>query len=326
LKQEAIRTAEELLEAYPDGPDALNVVARVWYALGNTDTCLDLWERCTRIDPGFPSSYFGMGLVAMEAGEFERAAGLFEKVMSLAPHDSDASSMRGQALMRLGRFEEAVTVLESHVQAREPSPEAMVHLGQGYLKLQRYEEARGIFERVLQRAPDEARAYYGLARVCARLGQKELARRHMEKYQALYSPQLELEIRFAKAYTGPVTAQGRLLLALVEAGGVYRSHGNPAKAEEMWRKAAVVDVRDTRCRLELLSLYEQAGRDRDALKVCQQLLDIEPRNPDHWLNTGLLCGRLEQFDAALAAIEQAIQLAPGNPKYQEAHDLIRRGK
>jgi tetratricopeptide (TPR) repeat protein len=192
--------------------------------------------------------------------------------------------------------------------------------------LRQYQKAKQTFETLLELAPNEAQAYYGLARACTRLGEKEKARQCMEKFKKLYSPELELALRFARAYTGPVTAQGHLLAALSESGQVYRRHGNLAKAEEMWQKAAAVHPQDTRCRLELLALYEQSGRDRDALEVCEALRKIDPENPDYWLNVGVLNGRLRRYDAALEAVAQAIKLDPDNPKYRQAYELIQKGK
>jgi tetratricopeptide (TPR) repeat protein len=325
-KEETIRTVEELLETYPDSLDALNVVARVHYTVAQTNEAARLWERCAEIDPDYADAYYGIGLVALDGGDYEKAARMFERVTALAPCRTKAWSLRGQALLKLGRFEEGVALLENHAQTEEATPEAMVHLGQGYLQLRQYQKAKQTFEAVLQRAPDEAQGYYGLARACAQLGEREKARQCMEKYKKLYSPELELAIRYARAYTGPVTAQGHLSAALLESGEVYRRHGNLAKAEQMWRKAAVVNPKDTRCRLELLSLYEQSGRDRDALKVCEALCRIDPGNPDHWLNVGVLNGRLGRYDAALEAVEQAIRLAPDRPEYQKAYELIQRGK
>ena len=323
LKQETIRTAEELLAAYPDRPDALNVVGRVQYTLSQTDEAVGLWERCTRIDPEYPDAYYGIGLVAFDSGDYEKAAEMFATVSALVPSEPRAPSLRAQALMRLGRFEEGVALLEQHLQTREATSDAMLHLGLGYLQLKEHQKAKQTLEALLDLAPDEPQAYYGLARACARLGEKEKARQCMETYKKLYAPELELSIRFARVYTGPVTAQGHLSLALFESGQVYRRHGNAAKAEQMWRKAAVVDPRDTRCRLELLSVYEETGRDADALEVCKALRKIDPDNPDYWLNVGVLNARLERYDAALQAAGQAIRLDPDNPKYRQAYELIR---
>ena len=114
---------------------------------------------------------------------------------------------------------------------------------------------------------------------------------------------------------------------LVDVANVYRDQGRPDKAEEMWRRAATVDGKNLACRAELaVQRIERTNREREALRMCEQLRDLEPDNADHWLDVGVLHGRLGRHDAALAAVAKAVQMAPDNPKYRRAYELIQQGE
>ena len=63
----------------------------------------------------------------------------------------------------------------------------------------------------------------------------------------------------------------------------------------------------------------------DAIEISRQICELEPQNPDHWLNLGLLNVRLERVGPAQEAIERAMQIAPDNPKVRQAYDLVREG-
>ncbi len=326
LKHEAIRTSDELLEAYPHSADSLPVAARLQTSLGNLDVAVPLWRRCTEIDPGFVEGYRQLGLAAQQAGDFQQAAVWFEKVVSLDPSDPDAPHQLADALMELGRIEEAVTLLEERMRGPAASDRSMVTLGQAYLQLKQYEKAEKMFAWVIRQDPDERAAYYGLARVCARAGRKEESRKYLKKYQELSPVDFQELARQNRAYTDLATVRNILITVLLESGGVYRGHKNTLKAEQMWREAAHLDAGNVPSRRELLSLYEQQGRDEDALAICTQLSRIEPENPDHWLNVGVLEGRLGRLEAARAALQKAIRLDPHNPTYRQAYALAGQEK
>jgi tetratricopeptide (TPR) repeat protein len=120
-------------------------------------------------------------------------------------------------------------------------------------------------------------------------------------------------------------AKGREVAVLIhnEIAKVYLGHGNSQKAEEAWLKASAIDPMGVQSRIELAALYERTDRNRAALRVCEQLCSIEPRNAAYWSNVGVLNARLGRYDAALAAVGEAMKLDPANPEYRHAQELIR---
>jgi Flp pilus assembly protein TadD len=57
-------------------------------------------------------------------------------------------------------------------------------------------------------------------------------------------------------------------------------------------------------------LLAKQNKTSEALQVVEELRQIEPENPDHWLSLGTLRARLKRFDAAESAFRRAISLGP----------------
>jgi tetratricopeptide (TPR) repeat protein len=97
---------------------------------------------------------------------------------------------------------------------------------------------------------------------------------------------------------------------LASAGRVYGANGNSRRAEDLWSRAAVVDPANITCRLELAAHYLATNRLPEALDKYGELAALEPRNPVHHLNAGLIHARLKRYDAAESSFRKALELKP----------------
>lgn len=326
LKQEAIRAAKGVLETHPGDIDALQIAAGLHSRLGNSNEAVKIWRRCLEIDPECVAAYSSIGLAAQRAGDLEEAAGMFEKVILLEPSRLEASASLADVLLQLGKPEEVVETLQDRVRDEVVLDKALLILGQAYLQLEEYEKARETLQRLIGAAPQNGRAYYALARVYAKLGRNDESRQALEKFQSLSSLDHEARARDLREYVDLKTARNILIETLTASGRLYRDRRKPAAAEQAWRKVAVLDSANAACRYQLLYLYEEQSRDRDALAVSEELCEIEPENVQHWVNAGLLNARLDRFDAALAALQHASKLDPENLLCRQAYEIVQGGK
>ncbi len=325
-KNAAIGVSEELATQYPDDPAAVALRARVHFVLGETEEAVQIWQECLRRDATFPNATFGLGLVAFKSEDYETAAEMFGRIMQIDPADDRAPRYRAEALLKLNRCDESALVMEAYLRTHQPTVESALILGQAYLKLERFDESRQVFTIIAKESPEEPRGHYGLARVCLKLGRKEEARRHLERFKARDKEKIFEGIRFARGNIGPITAQGLLVVTLLDSGKIYLKHGEPARADDLWRKAALVDPENAESRHCLFSLCSQQGNDQSAFLVCEQLREIEPENAEHWLNLAILYGRFDRYVAAVDAVEHAVQLDPENPRYRQVREMIRQGQ
>ncbi len=322
LKAEALRIAERLLADFPQKVEALNTVARLHLSLGQMDEAVDLWQQCLQLDPDFVDAYFGIGLVAFDRGQFPRAVEMFQKVWQLVPSELRAPVLLAQAYMRQSKLQEAVNVLEESLRTQKPSVEAVANLGQAYLQQGKLQLAKRAFEALVEGAPEHASGYYGLARVYARLGEREKSRQYLKKFRQLSKVDQQEVVRYVRESSDLATVRNIVVQVFVEAGQVYRDYEQPAMAELLWQKATVVDADNVDSRRRLLALYDAQHRNAEAASVCEQLCKLEPENAEHWLNLALLNGRLNRRQEALEAIGRAIDLEPKNSRYRRIYELL----
>lgn len=323
LKQAAADTAEALLRTYPESPEAMNVAARLRLSLGQVEPAVALWRKCIEINPRFADAYFGLGLVAKHGGDFDQAADMLARVAELVPDDLRVPALLGESLLKAGRAKEAVIVLERHLQAEpEPMVDAVASLAQAYLELEQYPRAQAVFQVLAEAAPNDSRGHYGLARVYAKLGEKEKSRQALEVFRKLAARNQQGLIDSAREESDVANLRNVFAQTLSESGQVYADRGDVAKAEEMWQKAAHVVPGAVECRRRLLALYDAQQRDAEALAVCRELCRLEPNCADHWLNAALLAGRLQQLGEARSAIGRAMEIEPGNRRFQLVARLL----
>lgn len=324
VKAEARRVAVRAAEDFPDDPEALDLRARVEGCFGNTTEAVRLWEKCLSLRPDFAPALHGIGCVAKDKGDFDKASALLHKATRLDTRNREFPLDLVQALMEANRMEEAVVELKRFMQSGPPTAQAAIYLGQACLALDDVETARRAFHMAIQAAPQDTRAHFGLAEVYKRLGDMEKARFHASQVRrSAAADQLDHQ-RWARTAGRPALVREIAVRAHNEAASLHLRHGHQERAEDLWRRAAALDPRNVESRKRLAALYEQSHRDRDALRVCRQLREIEPANAEHWLNVGLLQVRQNQVDDGLAAIEKAMELDPNNPNCRKAYEAVKR--
>lgn len=328
LHKEALQAVSRLIEDFPNSPDPLGLMGNLHVALGNTAEAVKCWERCVELDPNRVDSYRCMCLIALRKGEFQKAAALSRKALAIDAATPRVHNLLAQALIGLGQPEEAIAALEEDIKITPKASLSYFLLGQAHQQLKEYPKAKENYQKAFQIDPHYTEACYALTIVCARLGQKDEATEYREKFK-------QLKARDWRGLSDPRDSldEGKFLLSLrrgvaqslAKVGLFYRQQGHGSKAEELWRRAAILDPRNTECREELASLYVEKGRDEEALRVCKQLRQIAPKNPQYCLNTGILYARMNQMDAALAAVKRAVEIDPRNVEYRRTYERMKKG-
>ncbi len=299
LRKEPLEVAEKLLKRFPDDVRAILLMATAHGNQPNSAQAMKYWQQALRRAPRDPNIYYQMANYRMRRGEFEEAAPLWRKVLRLAPQTTGVRNRLAAALVELGHVQEAIAELEKEIEISPQSDYSYYLLGQAYLQLKDYEKAKDNYEKAIKIRPDVTNSYYGLATVYARLGQKEKSREIMRKLK-LRDTELSENILDEQDTRAKIIELTRHNVAstYTVAGRIWNLHGYAWQAEKHWRRAARVAPKDTRCRLALLSLYEEKGRAADAVPIYEQLVEIAPQNPGFYSGLGTLYVRLKRFDEA----------------------------
>ncbi|MHC4580685.1 MAG: tetratricopeptide repeat protein [Planctomycetota bacterium] len=329
LEQETIAVLSRLAKDFPNSSDPLGLMGDNYLELGKTAEAMKCWQKCIELEPRRPDSYVRMAETAVDTGQFDRAVAIAQKALKINPAMAGIHSQLGRALRGLAKPAESLAALEKAVRI---SPESAANhhlLGQAYQQLQQHEKAKQSYMKALKINPNYTEACYGIISAFARLEQKDEAARYREKFKEMKARDWQtlpderdyvLQQRFA------VKSRRRASKAHTNAGILYYEDGRRQTAEKHWLRGAELDPVNTGCREELMTLYQQGGRNKEALGMCEQLLQLAPDNPQYHMCAGTLLTRLNRIDEALQAVKRAIEIEPNNAAFRQIYDQIQKRK
>jgi tetratricopeptide (TPR) repeat protein len=122
---------------------------------------------------GSPAALRELAVQAAELGRHAEAAGLWRRLLALAPGAAEAHVNLGTALFNLGRYDEAARSAAEAVRLAPHLKEARFNLAMAELHLGRAAEAAGGLARLLEQAPDYAAARFLAAAALGACGRAE---------------------------------------------------------------------------------------------------------------------------------------------------------
>jgi tetratricopeptide (TPR) repeat protein len=316
LRKEQLQAARELYEAFPRG-DAMFVLATVYNEQGDGDSALRHWEETTRLDDSEirlydrAAAYAGMGKVLHAKGDKEQAEVMLREALRAKPRLTETWLELGRLLYSQGKLEECLHSLD---EGKAASPEALLLRGQALQRLGRFEEAKRFYEKAVQIKPDLAEGFYGLATICARLGDEAKASEHRAAFLKLKSEQQSAGRELRMGLNPLQTTKESLAQTHTQVGWVYELRGKPELAERIWTRAREIDPKNTAVRFHLVMLYQKSGRKQEALPIAKEMVSSEPGVFTHWITLANLYNRVGQIPEAEECYRKALSLAPDRPE------------
>lgn len=268
-----------------------------------------------------------MGLIEMAHGEYEAAAGQFQRALDLEPFSVDALLGLGQAYRRLGQPSEAE---ERYLRAqRVRAGDWRLHNGLGvlYQTLGRFEEAAAEFERVVELQPDNARGWSNLAAMYYYQGRMEEAADGFERaisidpnpdylsnLATVYFLYLQDYERAAELYEEILAEDPGNYEVWRNLGSAYSYiPGAEARARAAYRSALEragaiyqLNPRDSGVLLTMAVSHAHLGQPDRARPLVRRALDLEPENVHVLFEAGNIYERLGERDEAIRLIEEAV--------------------
>ncbi len=327
LEQETMAVLNRLVKDFPDSADPFGLMGDVYVELGKTAEAMKCWEKCAELQPHRADSYVRMASTAVKIGEFERAVAIAQKALKIDPVMPGIHSQLGLALKRLAKPKESLAALEKAVKISSKSAENHHLLGQAYQQLQQYEQAKQSYMTALQIKPNHTEACYGIVSASARLGQKDEAAKYRKKFEEMKARDWQTlpdERDYVLQHRLLIKFRHRASKIHTNAGILYYEGNQGQTAEKHWLRAAELDPANMGCREELMTLYQQSGRNEEALQTCEQLIQIAPENPQYHMCAGTLLTRMNRIEDALLAVKLAIKLEPNNATFRRIYDQIQK--
>jgi predicted Zn-dependent protease len=157
-------------------------------AAGHFDEAAALYAEIARELPNEPGMLLNLGMALSMAGRPREALPHLEAALRLRPDLLPASLFLGAALLELGHPARAVEPLEKVVAAQPDNLEARWRLADALWSLERFEPAVRQYRELSEQAPQDSRAWYGLAHSyegVARIARERLQRSAPDSHYVL---------------------------------------------------------------------------------------------------------------------------------------------
>jgi tetratricopeptide (TPR) repeat protein len=311
LPDEAKQIVVQLATDFPASAEADFACGQIFRLYGQSDAAIASCERCLERDAQFVLAHEQIALLEMNRGEFEQAVEHLREACKMAPELPEARLHLGKALCQLGKFQDAIEPLQQQTRLQPKNTEAWFRLGQAYLEMEQPEQAKQAFQSAIDAFADCAPAWFGMAQALDRLGDKEKAREARERFLQL-DHALTAADRNRRRRVDDFAGldNNELPQSYAVAASVYAFHGQATQAQAYWRKAIELNPADIASRQALGQSLARSNHPEKALEVFQELLKIQPRQPEHLLVIASLHEQLQDVAAAERAYGRAMELAP----------------
>ena len=264
----------------------------------------------------------GLGRIALRAGELEQAQELFGRGLVLAPENAEL--LVGLAVVHLcaQRLEDAEACLLRAMRLDPMLPEAPCNLATILLLRRDLQGARDMARRAYELAPETPDTIVCLANVEMQCGDIHAARALLEKSAALAPDRAGSYIGLGTVFrmTGEVDRaaesleRARMLepdspAVLASLAECRLALGEFATARRLVRQAVAVAPADGNVRTVEGMILLHSGQEVEALASLRLAARYSPESPAPLVNLALLMRRSHQWDAAMAAVREAIALA-----------------
>lgn len=277
----------EILKAYPDEPNALNLLGASQRLNGQTDISLKTLEKVVKKHPGFGIGQLELGLTLQALGKTRRAQVVLERAVELIPEVPGAWKALGDARAANGDEEGSQEAYQNQllrIAGHGELVEAAKLLFAGKLA-----KAESICREFLYRYPTNVSAIRLLADIGIKLGR-------LDDAEALLRRCLELAPDFHLArynFANLLVKKTRYEQALTEIDKLIEIQAdNPSH----WMLKA--------------SILGRIGDHQAAIKIYQDVLSGNPVQAGGWLSLGHALKTIGEQDQAIGAYRRAIEIKP----------------
>ena len=298
----ALAAYDRALQNWPESRAALLGKVGVLGDLGRVDEIRPMIERLAKESPDDPQVLYLQGRLAAEKGDWRAVRRLLDPLSDSA--NADYVALHASALLELGLTEQARSNLVPIVRNVPAHLPARRLLGRAYLAAGEPGEALAVLEPVArgpQASPLDIAAYASAAKAAGR-------------------PEL------AAAAIGDIPPPERIARELASGDQAIKQGKWRAAIDAYERIRAWTGDENALVMNNLAFAHGKAGRTKEALGFAEKALTLAPDNPSVMETTAWLLLETKGDRArAVALLEKAARLAPGNGTIRDRLAKARRG-
>jgi tetratricopeptide (TPR) repeat protein len=325
-KEQALNHWKQVLSLQPKRPGVRDSLANTLMSLNQWDRALEVLNEELTYSPQSARTHYLLGRASLHSQRFTEAVAHYQQTLTLDPNWTRAYYELATALTHSGRRQEAQRY-RSLFRQQSQTPQEMA--GGGFTVQDDLLKARQTLATLSIGAADLVQAKAQSSLVLALLEQGVtlmpedlgMRKRLAARYRALGRPKEALAQCEQIARLAPQDTTCQMLI-----GSLSLQLGRTARAESAFRRMISLAPERSVGYRELARIYLQMGQQVSrATSLAEQAVSLEPSAENHFL-MGQALHRNGDTDAAIKALQRAVQLDPRNQDYQRIYQQLRRGR
>lgn len=260
---------------------------------GRIEQAIRLYQATLALDPRNFVALSTLGMVYLQNGGMEHAKPLLEAASAVNPDNADTWMALGNLHARQGAFEQAAVAFARVVRLRPEVAGARINHGNALRRTGRLDEAIASFRRGIALDPTLALAHYNLGIALSETGELEAA---------------------GEAFQSALDRDPGLLAARMNLGNVLLRLDRPEPALCCFDAVLAADPVYPKASYNRGVALQALDRLAEASAAFEQAIDRNARDAEAHNNLAISLLRDQRPEAALAACERLLALAPATPK------------
>lgn len=258
------------------------------------------------------------------ANDWDQAEQVYRRILELSPQDRNALQRLAQLLSRdASRLEQALDLWRVVAEGDAGSSYALVQRATLLERARRPIESEAEYRAALRRAPLDAAALMGLARLTFAQAKWSVAAATFETLHKLNPGRADVLVGLGRSQQAldcveeALVTYGKVLVldptnanALLYSGRLLRQLGRTQEAISAWSKVCIQTPGNADAWYELVFMLASAERDAEALAALGDAEAALPPTVATWVKLGLAAQAAQFHDRAVDYFERAIEAEP----------------
>jgi tetratricopeptide (TPR) repeat protein len=285
----ARQALERLTQLSAEAPELAEIPYNqgvAYQILGDNEMARKRYLRASDIDPTLGAAWLNLGAIAEREGDLSRALQAYRAGLRDAPDDPDLVVGLIGALRKMGRSEQAITEAKEALARNANNINVYNNLGLVYIEQGNLELAQFVYQKALNDIPGAEQN----ALIHANLGQVFLLKDKAANAKLELEKALELD---------PTLVTAQMYLAQL-----HMENRDWTATVSVLEQARQQEPSNPAIHINLGIGYRGLKRFDDAQQSYQKALELDPTNPDPYLNLAVLLGdHMQKYSEALDFID-----------------------
>lgn len=283
---EAETIYKEILQKFPDNPDALQFYGLLEHHRNNSINAVELLKKAIAINPFSADYYVNLGAIYKHLGRLRDAIECYQVAIQLQPESAEAYNNLGNVYKEQGKIDMARVAFEKAVALKPGFFNALNNLGLIHQQNNEFDDAEKLYSEAIEAEPGYAEAHNNLGNIQMAKGQLDEA---------------------IKSYNTALERNPNYMQAQFNLGNLYASQGKFEEAENYYRKVLKSNPNFYDALFHLAKIVYRHKKYEEVLELLEKAQQIKPHNPVIYHQIGLVLYDLSRYEQAVESFNKALR-------------------